>query len=133
MMFPAALFALVPFVVGLPSALHIVSNNTAAAMVIRPPSHPTSIYLLTTPPQIGERQRGNCMLWHGKSNACVTLPPNFNDALSSFGPDTGQDCFIFVETGCSSSTFGPIQHPGFDDLELIGWNNAISSFKCIYN
>ncbi|KAJ7898864.1 hypothetical protein B0H14DRAFT_3424196 [Mycena olivaceomarginata] len=73
---------------------------------------------------------GACMLWHAKSNTCVTLPPNFNKALSSFGPDAGQKCFIFMETGCSGSTTGPIQYPGVNDLEGIGWNDAISSFKC---
>jgi hypothetical protein len=37
-----------------------------------------------------------CATFHGSSGQCVNFPSNFNDIISSFGPDSGQDCFIFM-------------------------------------
>jgi hypothetical protein len=39
---------------------------------------------------------GSCGHFSGTSGECVNFPAAFNDNISSFGPDSGQDCFIYV-------------------------------------
>ncbi|KAJ7577373.1 hypothetical protein C8J56DRAFT_899008 [Mycena floridula] len=64
----------------------------------------------------------------------VNVPSNFNDAISSVGPDPDQDCFFFADANCNGSRIGPIRSPGVGDLRTTSppLNDAISSqaFLC---
>ncbi|KAJ7277913.1 hypothetical protein C8J57DRAFT_1465745 [Mycena rebaudengoi] len=78
---------------------------------------------------------GNCITLNGGSTQCNNFPGSFNDNISSFGPDDGQDCFIFVflssDAGCTGAQAGPIRFPGISNLNDIGFNDKISSWKLV--
>ncbi|KAJ6518472.1 hypothetical protein DFH09DRAFT_939921 [Mycena vulgaris] len=40
---------------------------------------------------------GGCKVFHGASGQCVNVPASFNDNISAVGPDSGQDCFFFMQ------------------------------------
>ncbi|KAJ6540127.1 hypothetical protein DFH09DRAFT_1323148 [Mycena vulgaris] len=40
---------------------------------------------------------GGCKVLHGASGQCVNVPASFNDNISAVGPDSGQDCFFFMQ------------------------------------
>jgi hypothetical protein len=46
----------------------------------------------------------NCQVLHGSSGHCVNVPASLNDVISSFGPDSGQDCFIFESASLYASS-----------------------------
>ncbi|TFK67861.1 hypothetical protein BDN72DRAFT_858832 [Pluteus cervinus] len=63
----------------------------------------------------------------------------FNDQISSFGPDSGLYCIIFNsdnvdrDYNCVFNTNGymaGITSPGYADLRTIGFNDVISSYLC---
>ncbi|KZV83585.1 hypothetical protein EXIGLDRAFT_777422 [Exidia glandulosa HHB12029] len=65
---------------------------------------------------------------------CYTLPSN---SVSSFGPDSGLQCFGYISSNCSGGErFGPIVNPGVSTLadwqrQLdMNWNDKMNSFKC---
>ncbi|KAF7324019.1 hypothetical protein MKEN_00624000 [Mycena kentingensis (nom. inval.)] len=73
-----------------------------------------------------------CALFHGSSGQCVNITPDFNDKISSFGPDPAQDCFIFSDINCQGQQAGPFRSPGIPNLANIGLNDQVSSFKCFF-
>ncbi|KAJ7466008.1 hypothetical protein FB451DRAFT_1402415 [Mycena latifolia] len=79
-----------------------------------------------------------CGKFSSVSAECVNFPAAFNDDISSVGPDSGQDCFFFVQVffrvfardaGCSGAELGPVRDPGISDLFSTGFNDKISSFQ----
>ncbi|KAJ7653429.1 hypothetical protein B0H17DRAFT_1147141 [Mycena rosella] len=70
-----------------------------------------------------------CGKFSGVSGECVNFPASFDDDISSVGPDSGQDCFFYVDVGCGGASLGPIRGPGIPDLFNSGFNDQISSFK----
>ncbi|KAJ6603742.1 hypothetical protein B0H10DRAFT_1703141, partial [Mycena sp. CBHHK59/15] len=64
-----------------------------------------------------------CATFHGASGQCVAFSSDFDNVISSFGPDSGQDCFIFVQSGCTGRSDGPIRNPGIPNLATIGFND----------
>jgi hypothetical protein len=94
---------------------------------------------------------GVCTTFHGSSGQCVNFSAEFNDDITSFGPDTGQDCFIFVyayvictrhssfflpteipsDINCGGTSAGPFRNPGVPDLSTINFNDKISSFQWV--
>ncbi|KAJ7255906.1 hypothetical protein C8J57DRAFT_1235826 [Mycena rebaudengoi] len=72
----------------------------------------------------------------GVCGAAPTAAPcrrrRHNDEISSFGPDDGQDCFIFAflssDAGCVGAQNGPIRFPGISNLKTIGFNDKMSSW-----
>ncbi|KAF5372095.1 hypothetical protein D9758_004953 [Tetrapyrgos nigripes] len=74
---------------------------------------------------------------------CVPLGPDLNDFVSSFGPDAGQQCFIFADPGCTGDNRGPIEFPGVSDLSQSfltsdgrlnpPFNDVTSSYQCFNN
>ncbi|KAJ7260151.1 hypothetical protein C8J57DRAFT_1514853 [Mycena rebaudengoi] len=132
MKFATALFALVPLVTALPPAVRTVEaevrNATALATFEYAPID--TVVCLTVSFSfvcVDAGFQNSCATFHGSSGQCVNFPPNLNDVISSFGPDSGQDCFIFV-----GPQNGPIRNPGIPNLAIIGFNDAISSFKCFF-
>lgn len=83
---------------------------------------------------------------------CVPLASNYNDLLSSVGPDAGSYCYFFVrflaikpelrdcdadvyysDINCQGQTFG-VGNPGFPDLRNVrgvDFNDRISSYYCV--
>ncbi|KAJ7251625.1 hypothetical protein C8J57DRAFT_1520436 [Mycena rebaudengoi] len=68
---------------------------------------------------------GDCLTVNGGSTQCVNVPGSLNDQISSFGPDDGQDCFIFAYNG-------PIRIPGISNLNDVGFNDKMLSWKCFF-
>ncbi|KAJ7249638.1 hypothetical protein C8J57DRAFT_1521655 [Mycena rebaudengoi] len=148
MKFATAFFALVPFVAALPPAVRTIAPEirNATALVLNLLFHPTPLPFITRPRQVGPtpNTQGNVFVgvnanwvggtdhFHGSSGQCVNVPVIWNDLISAFGPDPGQDCFIFIDADCRGPQNGPIRSPGISNLATIGFNDAVSSFKFVY-
>lgn len=46
------------------------------------------------------------------SGQCVNVGSDFNDDVSSFGPDPGLTCAIFSDAGCTGRETGNVVNPG---------------------
>ncbi|KAJ7881519.1 hypothetical protein B0H14DRAFT_3760409 [Mycena olivaceomarginata] len=121
MKFSAALFALAPLVAAVPA---FIRDTTIASPK---PEIQGNVFVCDA-----IDFAGNCATFHGASAQCVPFPSDFDNVISAFGPDSDQDCFIFVEDNCTGGTFGPIRNPGISDLRTIGFNDVISSFACFF-
>ncbi|TFK72122.1 hypothetical protein BDN72DRAFT_836729 [Pluteus cervinus] len=59
----------------------------------------------------------------------------FNNAISSFGPDEFITCLVFKAFDCPSNpieNWAQINYPGIANLRTIGFDNQISSYRCDY-
>ncbi|QRV74523.1 hypothetical protein RhiJN_02539 [Ceratobasidium sp. AG-Ba] len=75
--------------------------------------------------------KGNCVYVHGfNSGQCVGVGSDFNDKVSSFGPDQGITCTIYSDAGCVGRATGGIVNPGINNLADFNNNDAMSSFRC---
>ncbi|KAJ7249849.1 hypothetical protein C8J57DRAFT_684914 [Mycena rebaudengoi] len=129
MKFTTAFFALVPLVAALPPAVRTVEAGVknATALVSPTPNIQGNVFVC-----VDAGFQNGCTLFHGSSGQCVNFGATLNDRISSFGPDPEQDCFIFVDNNCIGFQAGPIRSPGISNLKDIGFNDAISSFKCFF-
>ncbi|KAJ7323255.1 hypothetical protein DFH08DRAFT_350047 [Mycena albidolilacea] len=128
MKFSTAFFALVPLVAALPPALRNVDVGNSTAVIS--PDTAGNIFVCTD-----AGFTGSCAVFSGASGQCVDFPSNFNDDISSVGPDSGQDCFFWIDAGCSNEQLGPIRSPGSSNLNVdptVAFNDHISSFKCFF-
>ncbi|KAJ7252018.1 hypothetical protein C8J57DRAFT_1238359 [Mycena rebaudengoi] len=104
MKFSIAFFALIPFV--------------AATALPPAPQTPGNVRVCSD-----AGFTGDCSTLNGGSTQCNNVPGSLNDKISSFGPDDGQDCFIFVfhssDAGCTGAQAGPIRFPGISNLNDI--------------
>ena len=84
------------------------------------------------------------------SGQCVGVGSDFNDDVSSFGPDPGLSCNIYSDAGCTGRLTGDVIYPGkslvtsltqksYPDessgiYNLADYNNndAMSSFSCTF-
>ncbi|KAH0611913.1 uncharacterized protein H6S33_009965 [Morchella sextelata] len=74
---------------------------------------------------------GNCGYAVQPLYTCINMGSDWNDKISSFGPDSGTTCLLFRNSGCSQGQFfEKISNPGSADLRTIGINDQISSFQC---
>ncbi|KAJ7253445.1 hypothetical protein C8J57DRAFT_1722353 [Mycena rebaudengoi] len=87
--FSTAFFALVPLVAALPPAA-VHTEAVANSKVGPTPNTQGNVFLCQD-----AGFHTNCQVLHGVSGACVNVPASLNDVISSFGPDSGQGCFIF--------------------------------------
>ncbi|KAJ7860166.1 hypothetical protein B0H13DRAFT_2672134 [Mycena leptocephala] len=81
---------------------------------------------------------GYCVLITGAtSGGCVALGSDLDKQVSSIGPDPDQSCYFFRNRFCGAGSKTDViqkfRSPGFTDLSLIGWDNAGSSFSCIFD
>ncbi|KAG9078917.1 hypothetical protein FRC06_008048, partial [Ceratobasidium sp. 370] len=77
---------------------------------------------------------GNCAYVSGmNSGQCVGVGSNFNDNVSSFGPDSGLTCTIYSDAGCKGRATGGVVYPGIYNLADYNNNDAMSSFSCTGN
>ncbi|KAK7045009.1 hypothetical protein R3P38DRAFT_2882090 [Favolaschia claudopus] len=129
MKFTAAFFALIPFVAAMPPVFERSTDttNSTQELVARTQGN---VFVCTD-----AGFTGTCGVFHGNSGECVNLPSQFNDNISSVGPDSGQDCFFYIDINCSGGQLGPIRSPGISNLNVaatVGFNDHISSFKCFF-
>ncbi|KZV70954.1 hypothetical protein PENSPDRAFT_752089 [Peniophora sp. CONT] len=77
--------------------------------------------------------QGNCAYVTGfSSGACVGVGSDFNDDVSSFGPDPGLTCNIYSDAGCTGRLTGDVINPGINNLADFNNNDAKSSFSCTF-
>ncbi|KAJ7105690.1 hypothetical protein C8R44DRAFT_806666, partial [Mycena epipterygia] len=80
-----------------------------------------------------------CVLITGERfGACVDLGPDLDKLVSSFGPDPGQTCFLWRFHGCGSFNTANdevmnIKYPGIANLGDVNFDNAASSYHCIFD
>ncbi|KAJ7051485.1 hypothetical protein C8F01DRAFT_1262816 [Mycena amicta] len=73
---------------------------------------------------------GDCSDYGFVNDVCSNFPPEFQNDISSFGPDQGFECITYTDNDCSPAglTYTAIW-PGFSTLPP-GINDAISSVIC---
>ncbi|KAJ7280020.1 hypothetical protein C8J57DRAFT_118874 [Mycena rebaudengoi] len=127
MKFSTAFFALVPLVAALLPAAVQTEAPVDDSKVGPTPNTQGNVFVCRDdsfgPP---------CQVLHGSSGQCVNVPASLNDAISSIGPDSGQDCFIFADFNCDGDTLGPIRSPGIRDLMPFNFADKMSSFQCFF-
>ncbi|KAK7051754.1 hypothetical protein R3P38DRAFT_2857212 [Favolaschia claudopus] len=129
MKFTAAFLALIPFVAAMPSVLERSTDatNSTQELVARTPGN---VFVCTD-----AGFTGDCGTFHGNSGQCVNFPGEFNDDITAVGPDDGQDCFFFIDAGCTNQQLGPLRSPGIANLNVaatVAFNDHISSFQCFF-
>ncbi|KAJ7161019.1 hypothetical protein C8R46DRAFT_1223358 [Mycena filopes] len=139
MKFSNAFLALVPLVVALPNSVVRTTDDEVAAcatcysdLETRSTNILGNVYVcseagfVNTPPAI-------CKLLHSGNGECVNLPPGLDNAGSSIGPDPGQNCEFYTESDCGTQPGAQligITYPGHTNLQTVGLNDVLSSFKC---
>ncbi|KAJ7136989.1 hypothetical protein C8R44DRAFT_364355 [Mycena epipterygia] len=127
MKFSTAFFALVPLVAALPAVNNTEASNTTAVISARIQGN---VFVC-----VNAGFNIPCDVFHGSSGQCVNFPSSFNDNISAVGPDSDQDCFFFIDAGCSGASLGPIRNPGIANLNVpptVPFNDHISSFRCFF-
>lgn len=62
---------------------------------------------------------------------CLGLGNNFDDQVSSFGPDPGLRCTLYSSWACNDGwTVTSVTNPGIRDLSVYGFNDVMSGFRC---
>ncbi|KAG8681858.1 hypothetical protein FRC11_000579, partial [Ceratobasidium sp. 423] len=76
--------------------------------------------------------KGQCLFVSGfVENQCVNFGNEFNDKVTSFGPDKGLACLLYSDWNCAGTTPGGwLVNPGSSDLSQYKFNDIASSFKC---
>ncbi|QRV77814.1 hypothetical protein RhiJN_05829 [Ceratobasidium sp. AG-Ba] len=64
------------------------------------------------------------------SGQCVGVGSDWNDVVSSFGPDQGLTCTIYSDANCVGRATGGVVYPGIYNLADYNNNDAMSSFRC---
>ncbi|KAF2241784.1 hypothetical protein BU26DRAFT_571532 [Trematosphaeria pertusa] len=64
------------------------------------------------------------------ADKCVDLKgTKFDNAISSFGPDSGVKCIVYDGYNCTGQN-EPIWYSGYADMGWNGWDNRVSSYEC---
>ncbi|KAJ6606908.1 hypothetical protein B0H10DRAFT_1956710 [Mycena sp. CBHHK59/15] len=63
-------------------------------------------------------------------NTCITLGSDWNNKISSIGPDPGTAVTLYGNGDCFPDIFGTptVYYPGYANLNDIGFNDQASSF-----
>ncbi|KAE8445771.1 hypothetical protein EG329_012829 [Mollisiaceae sp. DMI_Dod_QoI] len=72
-----------------------------------------------------------CENFQVNTGVCYNLGGNWNDAISSIGPDSGTTCTIWYDNGCSGRSVSGIVNPGIYNLNDWNFNDVASSVKCV--
>ncbi|KAF7344986.1 Short chain dehydrogenase [Mycena venus] len=72
---------------------------------------------------------GDCTNYGFTNNVCSNLPSEFQDDISSFGPDKGWSCTMYTDPDCTGAVYsatnpGTTLVPGF-------LNDSFSSLRCV--
>ncbi|KAJ7661065.1 hypothetical protein B0H14DRAFT_1085549 [Mycena olivaceomarginata] len=80
---------------------------------------------------VDANSQGPCTTFSVDSlDQCIPFPSDFDNDVSSFIPDAGLSCTIFVEPDCTGRSLGGTGSLGITDLNQISFDDVISSFKC---
>ncbi|CUA69873.1 hypothetical protein RSOLAG22IIIB_04129 [Rhizoctonia solani] len=76
--------------------------------------------------------KGKCLFVSGfAENQCVNFGNEFNDQVTSFGPDKGLACLLYSDGDCKGTNPGGwFVNPGSSNLSQQKFNDIASSFKC---
>ncbi|KAK7911552.1 hypothetical protein PG985_014033 [Apiospora marii] len=74
--------------------------------------------------------KGACTNLEVNTGGCYNLLGNWNDAVTSLGPDKGTTCTIWQDAGCSGRSLGNIVNPGIYNLADWNFNDIMSSLRC---
>ncbi|THG97890.1 hypothetical protein EW026_g4196 [Hermanssonia centrifuga] len=72
---------------------------------------------------------GDCTNYGFTSGACSNFPSEFQDDISSLGPDSGWFCNLYLDYNCNNDESSlRVDYPG---ISALGWgNDAFSSLQC---
>ncbi|KAJ7431271.1 hypothetical protein FB451DRAFT_1421741 [Mycena latifolia] len=101
----AALFTLIPLIYAIPAPEASLSKSPPRRLA------PRAHFVCGNTPFVEP-----CTKFRGANGECVNFSAAFNDNISSVRPDSGQDCFFFVDGACSGASFGPIRSPGIANI-----------------
>ncbi|KAJ7152432.1 hypothetical protein C8R46DRAFT_1228661 [Mycena filopes] len=71
---------------------------------------------------------GDCTNYGFFADQCSNFPGEFQDDISSFGPDAGWSCTMYTDANCNGDTYTGT-NPGFGTLPAF-LNDAFSSVRC---
>ncbi|OBT66195.1 hypothetical protein VE03_05139 [Pseudogymnoascus sp. 23342-1-I1] len=74
--------------------------------------------------------RGKCESFTINTGECYSFNSDWNDAITSIGPDKGTTCTIWYDWKCAGRTVDNIKDPGIYNLGDFNFNDAASSIKC---
>ncbi|KAL5634235.1 hypothetical protein ACGC1H_006153 [Rhizoctonia solani] len=76
--------------------------------------------------------KGKCLFVSGfTENQCVNFGNEFNDQVTSFGPDKGLACLLYSDWNCAGTNPGGwMVNPGSSNLSQYKFNDIASSFRC---
>ncbi|KFY30338.1 hypothetical protein V494_08187 [Pseudogymnoascus sp. VKM F-4513 (FW-928)] len=71
-----------------------------------------------------------CTNFEVNTGGCYNFNGNWNDAISSIGPDQGTTCILWYDAGCSGRSVVNIINPGIWNLGDFNFNDVASSVRC---
>ncbi|CEL63470.1 hypothetical protein RSOLAG1IB_10786 [Rhizoctonia solani AG-1 IB] len=76
--------------------------------------------------------KGQCLyVARFAENQCINFGNEFNNQVTSFGPDQGLACTLYDDWDCKGRTpGGVIVYPGVTNLSVYGFNDKAKSFRC---
>ncbi|KFY15712.1 hypothetical protein V491_05592 [Pseudogymnoascus sp. VKM F-3775] len=72
-----------------------------------------------------------CQNFEVNTGGCYNFQGNWNDAISSIGPDKGTTCTLWYDSNCSGRSVVNIINPGIWNLGDFNFNDVASSVKCV--
>ncbi|KAK0616647.1 hypothetical protein B0T14DRAFT_604888 [Immersiella caudata] len=71
----------------------------------------------------------NCSNQEVQTGVCYGTNSDWNDKISSAGPDRGTTCVLYQNANCGGSSL-TISNPGIADLRGVNFNDKTSSIRC---
>ncbi|KAH6851272.1 hypothetical protein B0I37DRAFT_373666 [Chaetomium sp. MPI-CAGE-AT-0009] len=78
------------------------------------------------------RFQGNCYHYTTPWGVCTTITDRFPSGfpgVSAAGADWGNWCTLYSQPNCRGEEL-QVYHPGYENLELTGWNDKAKSYNC---
>ncbi|KFY23580.1 hypothetical protein V493_05762 [Pseudogymnoascus sp. VKM F-4281 (FW-2241)] len=72
-----------------------------------------------------------CQNFAVNTGGCYNFSGNWNDAISSIGPDKGTTCTLYYDSGCRGRSVVNIVSPGIYNLNDFNFNDVASSVRCV--
>ncbi|KAF1954750.1 hypothetical protein CC80DRAFT_115185 [Byssothecium circinans] len=73
--------------------------------------------------------KGICENFEVEPGKCYNVTDNWNDKISSGGPDKDTFCAAYPNYDCTGKAF-PFTFPGIMNLSRYGYSDVISSYRC---
>ncbi|KAJ7923465.1 hypothetical protein B0H13DRAFT_2655119 [Mycena leptocephala] len=137
MKFTTAFLALLPLVYAVPAHIPNATSDTLSSRAL-------GVFVCTDP-----NFTGTCAFL-SSNGECVNIPPALKNSISSFGPEAGEECFVYLQvastlnpctllfclttfnrdTDCLGPRIGPIVSGGIGIGNPPFPDDAIESFQC---